>query len=887
MQAWQATVQDNFGNAVISPSVTVYQEDGVTLASIFNEDESPKDNPFMGSLEGFVQFWANPGVYKIVGANGPDETQEWSASIFAAYDEIQAAAAAAAASAADAADSADAAAAAADSVTKPNPESLAELLASTYAYPVGMVVSTRLEEWSFEVVPAPAVPDLTTAGGILLRALPDDEGFVHIEQYGAVPDANRLTGAGTDCTNAIRKAFATDHHIQYGLGTYRVTETIWNIKENRIVRGAGKGMATSSPDTVTKFNPPCCILATNGTTADTIQNYAFSNGLTNWTLEGGPATATPAAVVAKDTGSPIVPIATMPTDNALRFTGGTGVDRFVRADTVPVKANKIYTAQMQYFLFAASGQINWRLEWLDASMVTIGSFVQNTVSYSASAWQIYSTTVTAPPTAAFMRVLPDYLPGAGTQDAYLTDLRVRETVTAARRVITRRKRRATSADPNDAPMSAVLENWGAGSEFKDFSIELFCDYTDTSPTNYGSDWDIGFYNGCRSHVTTERVSILGYFRRAGFYWDVTDGFAIPQLLDPLGVQMPGPGDPRWTGRSSGADHCRMVACEVRGARVGRAILGAEDTRQAGDVGYYDWVSGTTIAQDNRGVSGCSDFRSHDCIIYSANHHSGWRTQDPIGWGSPLTRANAENEADWAPAAQYIDVWASNDDSASGPANAARGIYLDDMRYVSFEMFRTRLGQVKEVIFGRRTWSESGDGLYDLHAADGTPLSTSSDYVNYTYGHLYTGQYTGLVVWENTVVPIFEPWVYDWSWTRMSDRWGRTRGQSCGLETAAAGANGSIKFRTHTGGVISIVPGGVGSGTVLPTASAVLLFDTASTPALSNAGLVGANVTLLAAETTPSNANTPDGNISFSAFPGEIQFRNRLAAGETILSWNIS
>lgn len=77
MQAWQATVQDEQGNVVFNPSVTVYLEDGVTLAPIFNEDGSPKANPFIGSLEGFVQFWADSGVYKIVGASGPDSTEVW------------------------------------------------------------------------------------------------------------------------------------------------------------------------------------------------------------------------------------------------------------------------------------------------------------------------------------------------------------------------------------------------------------------------------------------------------------------------------------------------------------------------------------------------------------------------------------------------------------------------------------------------------------------------------------------------------------------------------------------------------------------------------------------------------------------------------------------
>lgn len=77
MQAWQATVQDEAGNVIFNPAVTVYEADGVSLASIFNEDQSPKANPFIGTLEGFVQFWAGPGNYKVVGASGSDQTEVW------------------------------------------------------------------------------------------------------------------------------------------------------------------------------------------------------------------------------------------------------------------------------------------------------------------------------------------------------------------------------------------------------------------------------------------------------------------------------------------------------------------------------------------------------------------------------------------------------------------------------------------------------------------------------------------------------------------------------------------------------------------------------------------------------------------------------------------
>lgn len=76
MFAWQATVQDDAGNAVPLPVVTVYQSDGITLADIYSENGSPLPNPFTGTIEGFVQFWANPGKYRVIGSNG-GLTSEW------------------------------------------------------------------------------------------------------------------------------------------------------------------------------------------------------------------------------------------------------------------------------------------------------------------------------------------------------------------------------------------------------------------------------------------------------------------------------------------------------------------------------------------------------------------------------------------------------------------------------------------------------------------------------------------------------------------------------------------------------------------------------------------------------------------------------------------
>lgn len=64
--------------------------------------------------------------------------------------------------------------------------SLATLLANTGAYPVGTVFATRREGYSYEVVASD--PDRTTAGGMMLRALPTSSGTLRPEQFGAVGD---------------------------------------------------------------------------------------------------------------------------------------------------------------------------------------------------------------------------------------------------------------------------------------------------------------------------------------------------------------------------------------------------------------------------------------------------------------------------------------------------------------------------------------------------------------------------------------------------------------------------------------------------------------------------------------------------------------------------
>lgn len=74
MQAWQATVQDDFGNAIPNPVVSVYRADGTTLATVYNEAGATLANPVAGNVDGFVQFFAPAGKYKI---DSGSEVWEW------------------------------------------------------------------------------------------------------------------------------------------------------------------------------------------------------------------------------------------------------------------------------------------------------------------------------------------------------------------------------------------------------------------------------------------------------------------------------------------------------------------------------------------------------------------------------------------------------------------------------------------------------------------------------------------------------------------------------------------------------------------------------------------------------------------------------------------
>ena len=87
MQAWQATVQDDRGNAVPNPVVSVYQADGTTLATVYNEAGATLANPVAGNIDGFVKFYAPAGKYKVESAGG----ETWDVSLDGIFQSYSAA----------------------------------------------------------------------------------------------------------------------------------------------------------------------------------------------------------------------------------------------------------------------------------------------------------------------------------------------------------------------------------------------------------------------------------------------------------------------------------------------------------------------------------------------------------------------------------------------------------------------------------------------------------------------------------------------------------------------------------------------------------------------------------------------------------------------------
>ena len=243
---------------------------------------------------------------------------------------------------------------------------------------------------------------------------------------------------------------------------------------------------------------------------------------------------------------------------------------------------------------------------------------------------------------------------------------------------TRRQAPETAAGPHDAPMSCVISNQAENSSFSDFAIELDCDYTDASPSNLGGVCDVGFFSGCRIRTRIYDVPVLGYFRVASIYLDVSDSPAMAAYTTNRGVIIPRP-------VASGSDQCVLSGCRTKGGLKGLFLAGAKNSASGA---YYDIISGTTYPtiQGGRGSSGSSDLLiDANCYFESREHHSGYRAYDP-------TMNPATENTDLLAACIAIDARRSN---SSGQGRVRR-INLQNVRMKTIEACRLWLDRSYEV-----------------------------------------------------------------------------------------------------------------------------------------------------------------------------------------------
>lgn len=298
------------------------------------------------------------------------------------------------------------------------------------------------------------------------------------------------------------------------------------------------------------------------------------------------------------------------------------------------------------------------------------------------------------------------------------------------RVRTRRLHRANSGSPQDEAMSCAINVQAQGVRLENVGLILDDNYAVSLPVAYGSVVDIGIFVGCRVGVQIIRPRIIGHFRKAGIYFDVTHQAALPRHYSIAGASYPDYGE------LSCADYCSVIDPVIRGSWHAISIRGAKPKAGATDYGdpYYDYITGTTNT-DGRGAAGFSDFRCEAGQLSSVDHRSGRRAYDAVlTTGGVMNLTNLQNTGENAPAIVYIDGLASNGSLALWNMSFSR------TRFVTTEAFRVRLGRASRVTFDNCHF-DGGGNAYNMA---GTDLGTSNQYTTVTWGDIASDQFASRI-----------------------------------------------------------------------------------------------------------------------------------------------
>lgn len=447
-----------------------------------------------------------------------------------------------------------------------------------------------------------------------------------------------------------------------------------------------------------------------------------------------------------------------------------------------------------------------------------------------------------------------------------------------RYVKTRRMAPQTALDPNDAPISAALNIQAEGVRLSHLSISLYCDYTDSSPLNLGAEFDVGILNGCRIEMVLEDVKVIGYWRVAAVYIDVTRGNTTAEFTSPAGYLYP-------RGNVvSGADQISMNKVFCWGGRKGLAIFGAKMSTSGS---YYDSVTDTILpVQGGRGGVGASDFHAFDCTFFSWDHHSKYRCADPL---LPLNYQMEDIDA--IPCCVAIDGR-----RGSTSQGRIRKLRFTNCRFATVEFARVAMDRCYEVMFDNcHNEPKSSNVVYSSTGATITSTYASQAELNYGpyAGKIPSGASIGtdqIAIIRSNVAPNVTHMPASITRTELATvSNGRTVLQSLEVQSITSAAPIGGGPASNLAGMFSIsdddvlvldLPTNTFAGMAFLNSnlvggpSAILAFRAASSNSfVTHMGGNTANLNLLQ-QTVLSGTTGPDGAINVSCTNGKFYIENR-------------
>jgi hypothetical protein len=442
---------------------------------------------------------------------------------------------------------------------------------------------------------------------------------------------------------------------------------------------------------------------------------------------------------------------------------------------------------------------------------------------------------------------------------------------------TRRLAPETALDPNDNPISTGINIQADAVHLRDFSLSLYCDFTDTSPSNRGADFDVGIMNGCRPEVVLTNLKVMGYWRIACIYVDVTRGATTAEFTSPDGVTYPS-GD-----AIKCADQMSIYKVFCWGGVKGLAIFGA---KMSASGTYYDAETNTVLStHGGRGGGGASDFHAIDCTFFSYDHHGKRRFADPL---SPLNYAN-EN-IDTIPCCVAID--GRRGSTSQGRLRKNR---FTNCRFATVEFARVVMDRCYEIVFDNCHSEPKGSNVvYSSTGADITATYSDQSTLNYGpyAGKSPSGAWIGtdqIAIIRSNVAPNathFPAAITRTEIATVSN--GRTVLQSLEVQSITSampigsGSSANVgQFNINDDEVLVLdVPTNTFSGMMFINSnlssgpSAVLAFRAASSNSfVTHMGGDTANLNLIH-NTVLSGTTGSDGSINISTTNGKIYMENR-------------